>query len=211
MKVPAAVAPRSISLSRKRLLTPFLAMMCLTLVGCVRGCPSSRPPIHIVPNMDLQPKYKAQAHSDFFYDGATMRLPVPGTVARGELRDDSPYFTGRDAEGNLVETMPVSVTEALVARGEQRFTIYCAPCHDARGTGKGILFQRGNVPTGNLHDQRLLDSPDGHFFDVMTNQFGLMPSYRYPIRVEDRWAIVAYVRRLQGRLELPVEDAAQGE
>jgi hypothetical protein len=169
------------------------------LTGCVRGCTSRRPPIHVNPNMDLQEKYRAQSESRFFYDGATMRESVPGTVARGELREDSPYFTGLGADGKPVATMPVAIDEKLIARGRDRYTIYCAPCHDARGEGKGILFQWGKVPTASFKDPRLVEAPDGHLFDVITNGRGLMASYRYPVPLADRWAIVAYVRRLQGR------------
>ncbi len=178
-----------------------LALLALVTAGCVRGCTSRRPPIHINPNMDLQPKYLAQSENAFFYDGMTMREPVPGTVARGELRDDSPYWTGRDAAGELVAALPLPVTPALLDRGAERYAIYCAPCHDPAGTGKGILFQRGNVPTPDFRDPRLLGQPDGHFFDVITNGVGLMQGYKYPVGVADRWAITAHVRRLQGKLE----------
>jgi hypothetical protein len=170
----------------------------LALAGCVRGCPSSRPPIHINPNMDRQPKYRAQSASDFFYDGATMRPPVPGTVARGELNEDARLHTGKEADGSWVATIPLPVDDALLARGEERFTIYCTPCHDKRGTGEGILKQRAGVATTSLHDPRLLGVPDGQIFGTITDGIGLMPAYRWPIGVEDRWAIVAHVRRLQG-------------
>jgi mono/diheme cytochrome c family protein len=186
---------------KRRLL--WLAALLLSTVGCVRGCPSSRPPIHVNPNMDFQPKYQAQASSELFYDGATMRVPVEGTVPRStvplDLRVSLEYNTGTDAEGNRIAVSPVTVDDALLARGEDRFEIFCAPCHDSRGTGRGILFERGNVPTTSLLDPKVLDATDGHLFDVITNGLGLMPSYRYPISVEDRWAIVAYVRELQAR------------
>jgi len=178
-----------------RVLWPCLLL--LFTAGCVRGCPSSRPPIHIVPNMDYQPKYQAQEASGFFYDGKVMQAPVPGTVARGELKEDKAFFQGKDDEGNLVATIPVPVDEAMLERGRERYGIYCAPCHDSRGTGKGILFERGNVPTTSLHDQKVLEATDGHLFDVITHAVGMMPSYGYPIRAEDRWAIIAYVRQLQ--------------
>jgi len=181
-----------------------LILACVALTGCVRGCPSSRPPIHVNPNMDLQPKAKAQSESGFFYDGQTMRLPVPGTVARGELTDDSAFFTGLGPDGGPVAEIPVPVTPELLARGEQRFSIYCQPCHDKNGNGTGILYQRAGVSTTSLHEQRLLDSPAGHFFKVINEGVGLMPSYRWAIRVEDRWAIIAWVYRLQGRSDTAV-------
>ena len=169
----------------------------LALTGCVRGCTSSRPPIHINPSMDDQPKVLPQTASPFFYDGASMRLPVPGTVPIGGLREDAPFFEGKGADGKFVPMIPVPVDEAVLERGRQRYTIYCQPCHDPRGDGKGILFQRGNVPTASFHQDKILKYPDGQIFDVITNGTGLMSGYRWPIPPADRWAIVAYVRDLE--------------
>ncbi len=175
-----------------------LAGLALLSTGCVmRGCTSSQPPIHLNPNMDLQPKYKAQAESEFFYDGASMRAPVPGTIARGELREDEAFFEGKDAAGQPLPKSPVEATPEVLARGAERFQIYCAPCHDARGDGKGILAARGNVPTTSMHVEKVLTASDGHLFEVITNGLGLMPAYRWPIPPADRWAIVAHVRELQ--------------
>jgi mono/diheme cytochrome c family protein len=167
------------------------------LAGCARGCTSSRPPIHLNPSMDDQPKVLSQTASDFFYNGAAMREPVPGTVPIGGLKEDVAFFTGKAADGQFVATIPHPVDEALLARGRQRYTIYCQPCHDARGDGRGILFQRGNVPTATFHQEKILKYADGQIFDVITNGVGLMPGYRWPIPPADRWAIVAHVRELQ--------------
>jgi mono/diheme cytochrome c family protein len=169
----------------------------VAIAGCARGCTSSRPPIHLNPSMDDQPKVRAQAASDFFFNGAAMREPVPGTVAIGGLKEDGPFFTGKGADGQFVPAIPHAVDEAVVERGRQRYEIYCQPCHDARGEGRGILFQRGNVPTGNFHAEKVLKYVDGEIFDVITNGRGLMAGYRWPIPPADRWAIVAYVRQLQ--------------
>jgi hypothetical protein len=179
-----------------------LALVALAACGCTRGSTSSRPPIHLNPNMDDQPRYEAQAPSAFFYDGAEMRPPVPGTVARGELRDlvnRSAYWTGKDAGGVFVTAIPLEVTDAVRERGTERFNIYCAACHDKGGDGKGILFERGKVPTPSFHDDRLRQMSDGQIFDTITNGTGLMPSYRYPIPVPDRWAIIVHLRDLQTR------------
>ena len=119
--------------------------------------------------MDNQPKVRPQTASTFFYDGASMRQPVPGTVAIGGLKEDAAFFTGKGADGQFVATIPVTVDEALLERGRQRYAIYCQPCHDARGDGKGILFQRGNVPTASFHQEKILKYPDGQIFDVITN------------------------------------------
>jgi hypothetical protein len=182
-----------------------LAGIALSTAGCVRGCTSSRPPVHLNPSMDQQPKYKAQASSDFFYDGATMRKPVEGTIARGELREDTAFFEGTSPAGVPIPRIPVEVTEAMKARGAERYRIYCAPCHDLRGDGKGILFQRGNVPTPSLHQDTLRAVGDGYIYTVIVNGKGLMPSYRWPIPPADRWAIVAHVRELQAKRQ---QDAA---
>ena len=173
-----------------------LGALALASAGC-RGWTSSRPPIHLNPSMYSQPKYRPQAESRFFYDGATMQKPVPGTVARGELREDRALYEGKDESGKDLAVSPVPATEALLARGAERYRIYCQPCHDARGDGKGILFQRGNVPTTSLHSDKVRTAPDGHLFDVITNGQGLMPSYRWPIPPEDRWAIIARVREME--------------
>ena len=180
---------------------PLLGALVLTsvvsLAGCTRGCPSSRPAVHLNPSMDDQPKVMAQQASTFFYDGASMRQPVPGTLAIGELKEDVAFHTGKGADGSFVATNPVPVNDAVIERGRQRSAIYCQPCHDARGDGKGILFQRGNVPTASFHQEKILNYPDGQLFDVITNGTGLMAGYRWPIPPADRWAIVAYVRDLQ--------------
>ncbi|MBI2215059.1 MAG: cytochrome c [Acidobacteria bacterium] len=146
--------------------------------------------------MDSQPKYKTQSANEFFYDRMTLQPPVPGTVAIGELQTDDVLVTGKDPEGNFVATSPLEATPGIIARGADRYGIYCAPCHRASGDGQGILFKRG-VPTANLHDERLRAMPDGELFQAISNGVGLMPSYAYPISVEDRWAIVVYVRELQ--------------
>jgi len=169
----------------------------VTLAGCARGCTSGRPPIHINPSMDDQPKVLSQTASTFFFDGSSMRQPVPGTVAIDGLKEDTAFFQGKGADGQFVATNPVTVDEAVLERGRQRYVIYCQPCHDARGDGKGILFQRGNVPTASFHDEKILKYPDGQLFDIMTNGMGLMPAYRWPIPPSDRWAIIAYIRDLE--------------
>ena len=182
---------------RQQLLAAIVFASLFAFTGCARGCTSSRPPIDLNPSMDNQPKVRPQTASDFFYNGASMREPVPGTVAIGGLKEDTAFFTGKGVNGQFVATIPVTVDEALIERGHQRYEIYCQPCHDARGDGQGILFQRGNVPTATFHQDKILKYADGQIFDVITNGVGLMQGYRWPIPPADRWAIVAYVRELQ--------------
>lgn len=185
----------------KRALLPVVLLLGLT--GCVRGCTSSRPPIHINPNMDTQPKYLAQEASEFFYDGATMRPPIPGTVALDDPIEETALETGKDPAGAFVTASPVPVDDAVLARGADRYAIYCAPCHTDSGNGQGILFERGKVPTADLASEKVLAMPDGQLFDVITNGSGLMAGYRWPIAAADRWAIVAHVKTLQAKRAAP--------
>jgi mono/diheme cytochrome c family protein len=180
-----------------RMVGRLALVLVVGLTGCARGCTSSKPPIHLNPSMDDQPKVLAQTASPFFFNGSSMREPVPGTVAIGGLKEDSAFYTGKDADGQFVAKIPVPVDDTLVARGADRYRIYCQPCHDAKGDGKGILFQRGNVPTASFHQEKILNYPDGQIFDVITNGQGLMAGYKWPIPPADRWAIISYVRQLE--------------
>ncbi len=184
------------------------ALTAMILAGC-QGRPSENPPIHMNPNMDHQPKYKAQSESEFFENHSTMRMSVEGTVARGQLRGDDAYYTGRDAKGNVLETVPVSVTMNLLKRGQERYNIFCTPCHGETGNGKGIVGQKMPIPPTNLHEARLLPVGDGHLFDVMTNGIRNMQNYRSQISVADRWAIVSYVRALQKSQLATMDDVPQ--
>lgn len=185
-------------IARTRSLVGVLVLTsAVAATGCARGCTSSRPPIHLNPSMDDQPKVLTQTASDFFFDGASMREPVPGTIPIGGLSEDDAFSTGKGPDGQFVAKNPVPVDEAVLARGRERYTIYCQPCHDARGDGRGVLFQRGNIPTTDYHNERILNYTDGQIFDVITNGAGLMAGYRWPIPPADRWAIVAHVRELQ--------------
>ena len=148
-------------------------------------------------------RYKPLEPSGFFEDGAASRPLPEHTLARGELRADEHYFTGR-VKGQLVTAFPEPVTRATIERGRQRFDIYCAVCHNATGDGKGMVVQRGFVPPPNLHEQRLKDAPPGHIFQVVSNGWGAMFSYNDRIPVDDRWRIAAYVKVLQFSQSAPV-------
>jgi len=143
-----------------------------------------------------QPKYKDLRHSDFFADQRQARPLPEGTVARGFLREDSRVFAGKVGNA-LVTEFPIRVDAALLRRGRQRFDIFCSPCHDRTGGGGGMVVKRGYRPPPSFHIDRLRDAPVGYVFDVITNGFGVMPDYAAQIDVDDRWAIVAYVRALQ--------------
>ncbi|PWB73656.1 quinol:cytochrome C oxidoreductase [candidate division GN15 bacterium] len=168
------------------------------LIGCYQGQPSPDPPVHLNPSMFNQQKLNPQSPDPLFADGAGMRTPPSGTVARGFLREDSIYYTGLVHDTTPVEMSPVPTTLAVLKRGQERFNIYCSPCHSRIGDGKGMIVQRGlNPPPPSFHDDRLLRVGDGHFFHVMTEGIRTMPPYKYQVRVDDRWAIVAYIRALQ--------------
>lgn len=168
---------------------PVLSSVIATVLasGVLAGC-----------GLDMadQPKAKPLAHSDFFADGRASRDPVDGTVARGHLRIDAHKFAGA-VNGQPAETFPEPVTLAMLQRGQQRFDIYCAPCHDRTGAGRGMVVQRGFPAPPSYHIDRLREAPVGHLFDVITNGFGRMADYRDQVPVADRWAIVAHIRALQ--------------
>ena len=142
------------------------------------------------------PRYEAYEHSEFFGDGRSMRPQVAGTVARGQLREDTAMFAGKVGTA-FVASNPLPVTLQLLHRGRQRFDIYCAPCHGRAGEGNGMVVRRGYRAPSSLHVDRLRGQADGYFFDVITNGFGAMPDYSAQVDVADRWAIVAYIRALQ--------------
>jgi mono/diheme cytochrome c family protein len=147
-------------------------------------------------DMHDQPKYVPFRASTFFADGLSARPPVEGTVARGQLRDDTLLHTGRIG-GSLADVFPFAVDERIMERGRERYDIHCSPCHARTGAGDGMVVQRGYRQPPPLDSDRLRAAPPGHFFDVITNGFGAMPDYASQIRVEDRWAIAAFIRALQ--------------
>jgi mono/diheme cytochrome c family protein len=183
---------------RRTIQLAILALAALTLTGCMRGCTSPRSPIHMNPNMDYQPRVDSQSESDFFYDGQSMRPPVPGTIARGELRTEpASYYSGKDEADAFIASSPLAESDEVLARGLRQFTIYCQPCHEKRGTGKGIMFEYGSVPMPTFDDERLVAMPDGEMFDVISNGKGMMQGYAYPLAHSDRWAVIAHVRKMQ--------------
>jgi len=156
-------------------------------------------------DMHVQPKYLPYEPTDFFGDGRSERQPVPGTVARGQLRLDELMFTGRE-NGVVVDKFPFPITKADLDRGRERYNVYCTPCHDYTGTGRGMIVQRGFPQPPSYHIQRLRDAPAGHFYEVMTNGFGAMYSYAARVEPADRWRIAAYIRVLQLSRNATIQD-----
>ncbi len=147
-------------------------------------------------DMHMQPYYRPMAKSDFFPDGRSARLPVEGTVARGDLREDTYFYTGKIGTA-LGDYMPFPVTTEVLARGRERFNINCTPCHGRVGDGDGFIPTRGFRRPPSYHIERLRKVPTAYFFDVITNGFGVMPEYGTQVLPRDRWCIAAYIRALQ--------------
>jgi mono/diheme cytochrome c family protein len=164
-------------------ISPLGLLAVLVLAGCRQ-------------DMQDQPRFKPLAKSDFYSDLRSARAPVEGTVARGQLHEDAYFYTGKIGN-NPGDYLPFAANEEVLARGRERFNIYCAPCHSQLGDGNGVIVQRGYRRPPSYHIERLRKAPLGYFFDVMTNGFGAMPDYASQISARDRWNIAAYIRALQ--------------
>lgn len=162
-------------------------------------------------DMHVQPRLNPLARNDFFADERSARPPVEGAVARGDLRADAYFYTGKIG-ANPGDYFPFPVDEKVLVRGRERFNVFCAPCHSRLGDGNGFIPQRGFArKPPSYHIERLRNAPAGYFFDVMTNGFGIMPDYASQIPPHDRWAIVAYIRALQLSQNAKMADVPQGQ
>jgi mono/diheme cytochrome c family protein len=198
----------------------FLVVLLISVMG-FRGLKSSQPPIEVFPDMDHQAKYKPQASSKFFADGRADR-PIPGGTVpygRGEgvepgrpfhdpayLRADDFRYAGKNADGTFARGFPVAVDEALLRRGQGRFTIYCAPCHGTLGDGNGITKSYGMLVTPTYHDDRIRVMAEGEIFNTITHGKNTMMPYADKLSPDDRWAVVAYVRALQRAHHATIDD-----
>ena len=162
----------------------LLAAFGLLLAGCGRNM------------YDQEGKYETYETSDLFEDGTSARPLIEGTVTRTRGDVNEAFFTGQDANGLLTES-PIPITEETLARGQERYNIYCSPCHNFNGNGMGMIVQKGFVQPASFHEQRLQQSPVGYFYNAITNGFGRMYSYASRIPPEDRWAISAYIKTMQ--------------
>jgi mono/diheme cytochrome c family protein len=175
----------------------LLAALALLVAGCRR-------------DMQDQPRYEPFERSTFFDDKRAARPPVPGSVARGQLNEDDAVFRGQQG-GSPLADIPLVLDANLLRRGRERYDVYCSPCHDRVGTGKGMIVQRGFKAPPSLHDERLRNAPVGHFFQVMTGGFGVMSGYAAQIPPRDRWAIVGYIRALQLSQHAALDDVPPQE
>ncbi|MGH9358913.1 MAG: c-type cytochrome [Terriglobia bacterium] len=161
-------------------------------------------------DMHIEPRYNPESPSSEFADGRSERPIVPGTVARGRLRTDELLYTGR-INGQVANVFPFPITKKDLERGQQRFNIYCTPCHDYAGSGEGMIVRRGFPAPPSYHDPKLINEPVGHYFDVMTNGHGTMYSYASRVSVKDRWRIAAYIRALQLSQNATLNDVPASE
>jgi mono/diheme cytochrome c family protein len=199
-RLAARVADRTPPLRIESRLAPRAAVvfaLCALLGGCRQ-------------DMHNQPKYRGLRASAFFADGSSARPRVEGTVARGTLQEDEAFFTGK-IDKVTVKEFPFPIDEKVLDRGQERFNIYCSPCHDRTGGGNGMVVQRGYKQPPSYHIDRLRQADVGYFFDVITNGFGAMADYRAQIAPRDRWAIVAYIRALQYSQHAPASDVPGGD
>ena len=194
----------------------FVVVLGLSVLG-FRGANATRPPIELFPDMDHQAKYKPQAESKFFADGRSDRQIPAGAVPFGRsaekadpdfLKADDVHYAGKNADGSFLKGFPsdVVIDSAFVKRGQNRYQIYCAPCHGALGDGQGITKSYGMVATPTYHDDRLRGMPDGEIFNTITNGKNTMFPYADKLSVSDRWAVVAYVRALQRAHHATIDD-----
>ncbi|MDA1183817.1 MAG: cytochrome c [Acidobacteria bacterium] len=160
-------------------------------------------------DMHDAPRYEPLEASTFFADGRGSRMLVANTVARGMLREDDHLYQGK-INGQLTDVFPMPVTEEFMARGRERFNVFCSPCHGQTGQGNGMVVQRGFRAPPSYHEARLREAPAGYFFDVMTHGFGAMSDYAAQIPVNDRWAITAYIRALQRSQQATIDDVPVG-
>lgn len=191
-------------MDRRFLKSSILLLIALVFISC-RGERFDHQPIHPNMNMDQQNRFEAQEENPFFADNRSMRQPVEGTVARGNLRENNVYYQGINDDSSFVENIPVAVTKSFLKRGQKQYNTYCTPCHGIAGDGQGIIMvgRYGYVPAPTYHQDRLRNAEDGYIYSTITNGIRNMPSYAHQIEVKDRWAIVSYVRALQRSQYVP--------
>ncbi len=189
-----------------------LSWVPIALVLRARTVRTAKPPLHIVSDMDNQPSFRTQKRNMMFADRRAMRPQVSGTVARGQMASNTPLASGRDGD-DWVTNFPVEVDRGLLERGRERYAIYCSPCHGLSGFGDGAVAKRADqlqegtwTPPSSFHSELIRSRPVGHIYNSITNGIRNMPAYGPQISVEDRWAVVAYVKALQRSQNAGVED-----
>lgn len=201
---------------RKKILLPLSgAVLFLTVLSGCRGQKSEDPPILPIQNMVEQTSYAPQSKNDFYKDGLASRPPVLGTVAQGEERTHKPLYFGQEANSSeqspiWVKKMPIKLNLKVLQHGQEQYNISCSPCHGKAGDSDGLVTQQagGSIRPSNLHDQDRLNLPAGKIYDAIRNGVnnGNMPGFAAQLSVEDRWAVVAYVRALQKSRTAKIEN-----
>jgi hypothetical protein len=191
-----------IRVHRRESAAPY-AVLLLPLIALFASCRQ---------DMQDQPKYKPLAESSFFDDQRASRPLLPGVIAYGHLREDARFYTGKEGD-DPITAFPLPITREVLERGQQRFNIYCSPCHGRLGTGLGMVVLRGlrRPPPPSYHIDRLREAPVGYFYDVISNGIGAMQDYSAQIEPRDRWAIVAYIRVLQRSQDATLTDVPPEE
>ena len=194
------------------LILVVLSWVPIVLIMRARVTTSTQPRVHVVPDMDNQPRYKPQSRNPLFADRRAMRPPVAGTVARGTLIANPAVTTGKIGE-DWISLSPLELTPEIMQRGRERYDVFCSPCHGLAGSGDGMVAKRADelqegtwTPPTSFHTDLIRQRPDGQLFNTITNGIRNMPAYGPQIPVEDRWAIVAYVRALQRSQNATVDD-----
>jgi mono/diheme cytochrome c family protein len=187
----------NMQIANARTLTALSVLVLSLLSAACSNFPSRETPIWVFPDMKKQDKVKFETTSPFFADGRGSRRPVAHTVAQETYQADLAYSTGIASDGNYVSKNPEAIDRETLLRGQAKFNVYCSPCHDRTGSGRGVVPAKATWVPGNLHDDRIVNFVDGEIYHVITTGRRSMPSYRFQIPERDRWAIVAYVRVLQ--------------
>src|SRR5580698_2123982 len=185
-----------VKLTARRIAIATAAVASMFAIGCRQ-------------DMHDEPKFFPQRGTSFYADGRSVRPQVENTVARNQLHEDSYFYTGL-VNGKEGEGLPFPVTMQVLERGQERYNVYCTPCHSRVGNGAGMIVQRGYAPAGNFHTFRLEAAPLGHFFHVISNGYGAMPDYAAQLTPDDRWAVVAYIKALQLSQNATRADVASG-
>lgn len=190
-----------------------LSWIPLAFVIRARTATTTKPRLHLIPDMDHQEKFKSQSRNRLFRDRRAMRADVAGTVARGELAADERFHAGRTDDGEWIEATPIELTMTVMERGRERYDVFCSPCHGLSGDGSGMVAKRAEdlqegtwTPPSSFHTDLIRGRSEGELFNTITNGIRNMPGYGSQIPVEDRWAIVAYMRALQRSQQADLED-----
>ncbi|MFC6645861.1 c-type cytochrome [Granulicella cerasi] len=179
---------------------PMTALVAMGAMLALAGCRQ---------DMHDQPKFFPQRGTSFYGDGRSVRPQVDNTVSRDQMQDA--YFSTGMMDGKEGDGLPIPLTKDTIARGQERYNVYCTPCHSRVGNGEGMIVQRGYRPAGDFHTERMRNLPLGHFFAVMTNGYGAMPDYKAQLTPQDRWAVAAYIRALQLSQNAKPSDVPSGE